>query len=474
MPSSVHRTILTTSIGLLVKFTFFYLCTFLSCTAGNVLFFSQQTTLLGIKQQQQQQQQQDNDNSSNQDGNNTKHRVKAQLLRNGSVVMRVAASSSSTTRVVFPTMPVTISCEEHNKSITHNNNDDDDDDDRYYEEEQSCTAQERSYQAATYCSIYMGRHNLIPFFPLLRLHMPEATLLVDVGANKGLVSSRWLELWRPELNQTALQHANFVRRYVLEHAPAGTHDAWCGVSHMCTKPNLVERAYLAQCAPVVPTTPLEGDPENAQAPQFEIYSFEPSPHLYIMQQMYMSTMASESLRAAWKWFPFAASDEVKQVHFAAKWNEGSQIIKGEGGATAAVNSSDNDKNAIWTVTLDLLAEHYPPRHHHQDDNNVKQVSNNSNSNHATNIPNLFGNRTIDILKIDAEGVDAAVLVGASHLLLQQRIRVMMWETPNFYPLHFPDDAFGGAAAAVTDFGQLIHRLDVYANMTCTFPVPKTK
>jgi hypothetical protein len=42
----------------------------------------------------------------------------------------------------------------------------------------------------------------------------------------------------------------------------------------------------------------------------------------------------------------------------------------------------------------------------------------------------------------------------------------MWETPNAYPLYFSNEWFGGMA---TDLGQLVDRLDRYANMTCYIP-----
>jgi Methyltransferase FkbM domain len=352
------------------------------------------------------------------------------------------------------------------------------------EEELACTPQQGSYQASHYCSIFMGRHNLKPFFTLLRFHLPDAKLLVDIGANKGLVSSRWLELWRPELNQTAREHVNFVKQYVKEHAPAGTTDRWCGVTNMCDKPNLVERTMLEQYAPVTKhkqtsrrhrrhdnnnNNNVVAETLSEQEP-FELYSFEPSPHLYQMQQHYITstTLASDALRAVWKWLPYAASDEVKEVYFDAKWNEGSRIEAAGGGTAAAAGAMMMNRNNATTrtrtrtVTLDSLAEHSSTagkvlerEQHPAADTNPPPPP----------PPKIFGNRTIDIMKIDAEGVDAAVLVGASRLLRDERIRVVMWETPNVYPLHFPD-WFGGIAKS---FGELLDRLDQHAHMSCYIP-----
>jgi Methyltransferase FkbM domain len=152
----------------------------------------------------------------------------------------------------------------------------------------------------------------------------------------------------------------------------------------------------------------------------------------------------------WKWLPYAASDEVKEVYFDAKWNEGSKID----GKT----NNNNNTTMTRTVTLDSLAVHSSTV------GGVSEQQQNQTDN--TNPRNLlFGNRTIDILKIDAEGVDAAVLVGASRLLHDERIRVVMWETPNDYPLHFPH-WFGNVA---NSFGELIDRLDKHARMSCYIP-----
>jgi hypothetical protein len=84
---------------------------------------------------------------------------------------------------------------------------------------------------------------------------------------------------------------------------------------------------------------------------------------------------------------------------------------------------------------------------------------------------MFGDRVIDVLKIDAEQVDAKVLAGASRLLKENHIRVIMWETPNDFPITTFLDWFGGA---VGSFGALISELDQYAGMTCYFPGSKNK
>jgi hypothetical protein len=115
-------------------------------------------------------------------------------------------------------------------------------------------------------------------------------------------------------------------------------------------PNLDERAYLDQCAPTVETTAT-----SSSSSSFEIHSFEePSPFLYQMQQYYMSsTLASDSLRAVWKWFPLAASDEIQQVQFEAFTG-----MKGVKSKRQLISLATLrlllQRQSLWTRSLDIL------------------------------------------------------------------------------------------------------------------------
>jgi hypothetical protein len=288
------------------------------------------------------------------------------------------------------------------------------------EPEPLCTPEQKERQGALICTYYQSRHNLKIIFPLLRSHMPEATLLVDVGANKGLVSARWLELWRPELGITPIIYS---KEYLLPFFKAhNVTEKGCGVTNMCEKAKPDEQATLARFSPIAP---------HRSEDTFQLHSFDPSVHLYDMHQKIRNTegsiTSSPLVKSLWKWHKIAASDFDGDVYFESLWHEGSTL-----------DFETKKTPNIRSATLDTLA-------------------------YGTD--KMFGDRTIDVLKIDAEKVDAKVISGASRLLQDKRIRVLMWETPNNFPIDFPD-YMGGK---VNSFGQLVEALNKYGGMTCYFP-----
>jgi hypothetical protein len=287
---------------------------------------------------------------------------------------------------------------------------------------------------------------LVEVFTLIRFHLPNAQLLIDIGANKGLVSARWLELWRPNWNVTSLLYAkNVVKPYFALHEKTKEAGHECGVTSMCDNaPDESERQALDRFAPV-----LSRDKQTTDS--LVTHSFEPSQHLHTMHEEHLSKLPSSPsgssfrLRDHWKWHRIAASNWDGNVYFEALWNEGSSMKR----LDAA--KEPNTRSA----TLDMLA--------YQD----KLFTTNDNKE----------NLMIDVLKIDAEQVDAKVLVGASRLLAEGRIRVVMWETPNDFPLNFPawfaagtpPEGQGQETHPVPDFGSLIQLLNERAGMTCYFP-----
>jgi hypothetical protein len=66
-----------------------------------------------------------------------------------------------------------------------------------------CSAEQTSTQSESWCRHFAGRHNLKPFWKLLRFHMPDARTFADVGANKGLVSARFFNLWSSTLRPSS-------------------------------------------------------------------------------------------------------------------------------------------------------------------------------------------------------------------------------------------------------------------------------
>lgn len=196
---------------------------------------------------------------------------------------------------------------------------------------------------------------------------------------------------------------------------------------MCDKPDLEEQKSLALYAPL---------PPQELSTEFEIHSFEPSPlHFNIHHQFLNSNSTfNKTIALHWKAHRIAVADIDGQVYFESTDGEGSSI-KSNSALTPNTQAAK----------LDTLAFENQ----------------------------LFGkDPMIDMLKIDAEGVDAKVVLGASRLLQENRIRVIMWETPNQgqFPLAFPE-SMGGP---VRDFGHLIQMLDEYASMTCYFPGEKSR
>lgn len=323
----------------------------------------------------------------------------------------------------------------------------DNDDDNHVDYHQPvCTKEQRTFQIEAGCQYYGGRHNLKAIFPLLRQFIPQATVLIDVGANKGLVSARFFELWRPQIGVPLPKEyaQQVVKRYWQMHRITKMGNE-CGVTYMCDKVNQTEINYLQSVAPI----PLQYDNDDP----FIVHSFDPSPNINIHLD-YLQNYTNDNPKIAkhWKWHRIAASDKDEQVYFDQRWDEGGSI-----------NTQTKQLPNTRAAKLDTLA--------FQD--------------------KLFGPITndfmIDVLKIDAESVDAQVLAGAGRLMQQNRIRVVMWETPNNFPLtvHLggassTSGPLKGSSNSITDndeniivvvngFTQFIELLDQTFGMTCYFP-----
>jgi len=89
---------------------------------------------------------------------------------------------------------------------------------------------------------------------------------------------------------------------------------------------------------------------------------------------------------------------------------------------------------------------------------------------------LFGHDpVIDVLKIDAETVDTAVIGGASRLLSEERIRTFMWEMqPSGRVAPFVLPHLTGSDHPVSTYQELVAILDEHAGMTCYLPGVRKK
>lgn len=302
--------------------------------------------------------------------------------------------------------------------------------------EPQCTEEQAEQQSNLACEHwYKARNNLEPYYPLLRKYLPDAQTLVDVGANKGLVSARWLELWRPKLQVTV---QNLVKTVVRPTFKANNlKESPCGKINMCKEVDHRDRAYM-RAAPI----PLLTGSDD----EFCVHSFEPSVELVEMhtrsRASNFSRYSKPEVKKAWKWHRMALSSYNAEIGFLSGWREDNHIR----GAT----SLPTVKTRV--ATLDALA--YDDRLFGGDKGDAKAA-----------LPRL-----LDIVKIDVEFVDLEVLQGASQLLADKRIRVIMWEMPNQYPAVF--EAMNNTV--VKNFGELFNFLNEKAGMTCYFPGKRNK
>jgi FkbM family methyltransferase len=262
-----------------------------------------------------------------------------------------------------------------------------------------------------------------PFWKFLRFHMPDARTFADVGANKGLVSACWLNLWRPDFNITSKQYSRDVVQpyFSKQEDPKGKKEAKgvCGVTNMCSDLDPKELKLLWEYAPATPDSAPDSPVHS-----FKVHSFEPSPPVFEMHKEFRELEhVSDELRSAWNWHRLAVSDSVGEVYFDGLWNEGSTIAR---------NSKETPNTK--SVTLDSLATE------------------------------LFGDRIIDVLKIDAENFDGQVVAGAARLLKEHRIRFVSWESPNRFPMEIPE-----WSTTIHNFKEFIEAMEKHAGMTCYFP-----
>eukprot|EP00614_Pseudopedinella_elastica_P003583 CAMPEP_0172600108 /NCGR_PEP_ID=MMETSP1068-20121228/20245_1 /TAXON_ID=35684 /ORGANISM="Pseudopedinella elastica, Strain CCMP716" /LENGTH=275 /DNA_ID=CAMNT_0013400617 /DNA_START=317 /DNA_END=1144 /DNA_ORIENTATION=+ len=170
-----------------------------------------------------------------------------------------------------------------------------------------------------------------------------------------------------------------------------------------------------------------------------LHSIEPSKFVAALSTSLWKKTYPGIVNGIWRWHvPLALSDEVGEVFFDSRFDEGSRIMNKEGGRSAA---AQGEKTRIRVTTLDRFAK----RH------------------------NFFEGAGIDIIKIDAEGVDGKVLAGASSLIQAQKIQVLVWENPiSNYPLTIMLEN-GIRKETIESFEGLISFLDRVGGLECFMP-----
>jgi len=314
-----------------------------------------------------------------------------------------------------------------------------------------CTRVHIETQLSDWCETYAGRHNIPDVLAILRYLLPNASTFVDVGANKGLLSARILELWRPQWNITSQYYArSFVIPYFesLKSQNLSVDTRPCGVTDMC-KPAEVHDWMKQYGSSIVRDdySSLSAAMTDEKEDAFVIHSIEPSPPIFDMHMVYQNnaSMCSDVIRRHWKWHRLAASNVNGIVQFRAEIHEGGAISTGKGGGLVDVVST----------TLDAVSGYG-----NSDLNNQDQEQGITNDHSMPDL--LRKDIVIDVLKIDAENFDAQVVEGAAQLLSNHRIRVLFWETPSRFPVHM----FG---RNITTFAEMVDALDHFATMNCYFP-----
>mmetsp|Transcript_59322 Transcript_59322/g.111965 ORF Transcript_59322/g.111965 Transcript_59322/m.111965 type:complete len:404 (-) Transcript_59322:45-1256(-) len=268
------------------------------------------------------------------------------------------------------------------------------------------------------------------YWGLIRMHFPDVATVVDVGANKGLVSSHIISLWRPDLRVLPEKLVPHFKAYFAEHNISTNP---CGP---CTCPPVKEHV----AGPY---------PERSPGVGFEVHSLEPSRNLAgLSRRLAIEHFVNAS--ALWTWHPVALSDAPGHVMFDTKWGEGSKLLLD--GKHSSLNETAASK--VWNTL-----------HHTPGTPEYVRV--------AVSTVDRFAARhhldSIDILKIDAEGVDLKVLVGAGLLFEARKVKLVVWEMPvGPFPVSFPSAS--GVAHQVGSYRELVAFLSAVAGMECYMPL----
>ena len=269
------------------------------------------------------------------------------------------------------------------------------------------------------------------YWGIIRKHFPDVTTVFDVGANKGLVSAQILSLWRPDLWVKPEILVTHLRSYFTEHNIINNTNP-CGP---CSCPPFVE----------LDSGPYQ--PRSLGTP-LKVHSIEPSKNLAAVSRSTAAKLFANATHL-WTWHLVAMSDSPGELYFDTRWGEGSMLVQG----VALGTMEETEANKTW---------HKNTRYGNGE---LRKV--------AVSTVDLFAARhnvkSIDILKIDAEGVDLKVLVGSKEFLAGHKIKLVVWEMPvGPFPVTFLTEA--GRERLVVSYEDLIGYFNVTAGMDCFMPL----
>ena len=246
------------------------------------------------------------------------------------------------------------------------------------------------------------------FWTLVRAHL-EGRVFVDVGATRGLVSALMLHNWAPQCNVSLTSELFEIAAYYESNGRQQALDP-CHMDIvkgrkkgllMDRTNDLPRRAFSSSLANG------EGrsrDADKCAESGIVVHSFEANP-----SHFEMATELRSSMNASWIWHPehvsnFDGTDARRNV-----WDATAPLVSNQQGAGLFYREHQQIEKLepeVSVTTLDAWAE----RDLHR--------------------------QKIAVLKIDAKGHEGNVLVGASRLLTDQQVDLLLFGRPQTYPLAF--------------------------------------
>lgn len=255
---------------------------------------------------------------------------------------------------------------------------------QYFENGHTCSSQEMQQQMADYKKPSICAET--EPYKVAQLIWPEASVFVDIGVNRGFISTLILSLWGGGHGVSPLNQFEVYKRHgYFKHNknPGG----------VCL--SAYNYGYPLYC----PAPYRETDGKCTRKNDIHMYSIDGSPYIINTLQNVISKHHPSGLADIWKVKNFAMSDKNGFAEFTVQ-NE-TYMSGFEGGSiTRKKNEFTRLTEKVPMTTLDDFANTYISQKH------------------------------VDIVKIDAEGFDSEVIRGAHEMLRERKVGVITWESGN--------------------------------------------
>ena len=315
----------------------------------------------------------------------------------------------------------------------------------------------------------------------MRQHIPDVRVLIDVGANKGLVSAELLWLWLPELNINTYTYVPRIQQYFDKNNATNKADG--------------SRANPGgPCGSGAPKPVHRGPfpPRTAGAP-LTLHSFEPSLVLHTMALELVQQVVPTERKGLWQWHGVAMSNDeaaaAGTVTFESKWGGAFGLARPVPFTTQSTFAQPNtpitplphtQPTSIDPPPPPLNSHNYPTEGSAINKGATFGIAGEINEISVTTLDRFAKEdedgellaHGIDVLKIDAEGSDSEVIQGAAGLISEKKVRVLVYESPLKYPLEMVTaGAFTSTPTkkSLHSFSELAAYLDE-AGMDCYIPV----